>query len=490
MNSDELLLRWGFSQNPFKIYTAEKEHNIDRIFLEPPYFNHILSNPLSPSSSIAFGYRGEGKSTLCKMVEYKINADFEQQVLLIKYTDFSAWSEKDVPTISLDDHLEKLIGLILAEFIRKVENDITLLEKLGSRELSLLQWYILRFLPAYEYKQVEDNLIRLLDRLPESHKLKRVSKKGFRRVKSYLRRKRVEIEKVSDSESVVNQIVKALLVIFGPSIPESKKLKNETLLNLLGKLRDVVMSVGISSIIITVDKIDETHVYSRNPELAFQLISPLITSIPYLELDKVATMLFLPYRMKDLLGSSIRTDRILTRTITWTNDGLKSLLRKRLIAFSSEKIDSLQPYIEPRIWKDFENNLFFYSAQCPRNMIRLLDFIISDHCEIDPGSKLITAASMKSGIDHFYGLRTTEQDSEEYENRLIQADYKPIFYVSQLFSKSNITVRNKLAPPFSSVLGNDVYEASYDGYSAVGDTEDEAIDKLIDKLLDRGYEEE
>ncbi len=62
------------------------------------------------------------------------------------------------------------------------------------------------------------------------------------------------------------------------------------------------------------------------------------------------------------------------------------------------------------------------------------------------------------------------------------------------FSRSDITVQKTLAPPFSTVVGVDSedfgYEASYDGYSSSGDTEDEAIDNLVGKLLDKGYEEE
>jgi len=66
--------------------------------------------------------------------------------------------------------------------------------------------------------------------------------------------------------------------------------------------------------------------------------------------------------------------------------------------------------------------------------------------------------------------------------------------MSKSFSRSDIYVKKILAPPFSTVVGVDSddfgYEASCDGYSAVGDTEDEAIDKLVDKLLSKGYEEE
>jgi hypothetical protein len=66
--------------------------------------------------------------------------------------------------------------------------------------------------------------------------------------------------------------------------------------------------------------------------------------------------------------------------------------------------------------------------------------------------------------------------------------------MSKTFSRSDFSVRKTLAPPFSTVVGVDSddfgYEASYDSYSAVGDTKDDAIDNLADKLQDKGYEEE
>ena len=66
--------------------------------------------------------------------------------------------------------------------------------------------------------------------------------------------------------------------------------------------------------------------------------------------------------------------------------------------------------------------------------------------------------------------------------------------MSKTFSRSDITVQKTLAPPFSAPLGVDSddfgYEASYDGYSSVGDTADEALDNLVDKLRDKGYDEE
>jgi len=60
------------------------------------------------------------------------------------------------------------------------------------------------------------------------------------------------------------------------------------------------------------------------------------------------------------------------------------------------------------------------------------------------------------------------------------------------FSLSDIYVEKTLAPPFSTLVGVDSddygYSAEYDGYSAIGETKEEAINNLVSKLEDKGYE--
>src|SRR5437016_3720536 len=135
MDADTLLANWGFTRNPFRVYVAEKESDTRDIFIEPPYFRDILGNAAAPNSALVFGRRGDGKSTLCKMVEHRFAVDLSQATpLLIKYKDFPKWQEEDIRNLTIDRHIERIIGLGLEAFVRRVENEIELLQRLSKSE--------------------------------------------------------------------------------------------------------------------------------------------------------------------------------------------------------------------------------------------------------------------------------------------------------------------------------------------------------------------
>jgi hypothetical protein len=418
MDAETLLGKWGFVRNPFREYIAEREENTPNIFIEPPYFKDILGNdPQRPYSAIVFGQRGDGKSTLCRMIELNLSPKNSTAPLLIRYTDFPQWSKEDIKKLTLEQHIERIIKIGLEEFISRAEQDIKVLQNLNNNEKAVLQWYVLVFFPFGEYKQIEKRLTSLIDKLPRSHRVKKIGGWGFRRIANYLRRKRVEIERVSEEAKGLG-IIKTILFLVAPSIPESRNLRDRTDLDLLRKFRELTVAAGLGSIVVLVDKVDEDGVCADDPILAAELVRPIVTSVAYLELEGVATKLFLPYATKGILGNKIRTDRIITREISWSDDQMRNLLAKRLRAFSNGNINSLEKFVAPSLQPDFEKKLLFYSAQSPRNMIRLLDEIISILCELEEEPSMISSPALNQGIKNFTSFKLTEQDATEYQKRL------------------------------------------------------------------------
>lgn len=418
MDSDTLFKKWGFIKHPFKVFDAEDEQNLQQFFIEPPYFKEILGDSEKPNSTMVFGYRGEGKSTLCKMIDYELRNNTSNRILIVPYYDFSCWGEKRIKELSLDDHLERILGLCVETLIAEVEKDTRILETLQSRDRSILQWFVLRFLPETEYQQVEYRLIALFDRLPQSGQIKRYGGMGLRRIRSYLRRKKVEFERIPKSESKIVQIIAAILAILGSSIPGSETLRNETMLGLLKRLRNLVITAGFTYICILVDKVDESEACSGNRRNVARLISPMVSSLDYLRTKKVATKFFLPFEVKEILGNQVRTDKTRTRTINWSKENLAAMLRKRLLSFSNNKIQTLEPFVDTTLWQVFEQKLYYYSALCPRNLIRIMDHIIAELCELEQDPSKITKSAMELGIQHFLSIRMGEEDAGEYQNRL------------------------------------------------------------------------
>lgn len=418
MNADELIRSWGFTGNPFGEPIAEREKNIPDLFFEPPAFNFnlILGDPDSPSSAIAFGYRGEGKSVLCEMVRTGLQ---DGPYLVVKYTNFSRWKEKDIPEITLDQHLDHVISLALAEFLGKAEHDIAILQSLSEADLAKLQWYVLRFSPS-----LEDRLLELFDHLPEKRRLRKLSKRGHRRIASFLRRKRYEIENIPNDGKGVG-LIKSLILLISPGIPESRDLRDVTRIDLLAAFAEIIAIAGFKFIFVLVDRVDESEAVSSSPELVAQLIRPFLVSTNYLEMKKVATKFFLPTQIDTVLGHRIRKDRLRVQNIRWTDESLLSLLEKRLLTFSDGIIRSMRPFIEPSVWDGFESRLLQYSGQNPRNMIRLLDAIIQKHCERESDSGLIDSMAIEGGIAQFVHQRAGEADGEEYRLRLRESSMSP-----------------------------------------------------------------
>lgn len=419
MDPDALTQNWGFSRYPFRgAFEAGREEDLHSYFLEPPYFRDILGDPREPTSSIVFGSRGDGKTAICKMIIYHLQSETADRVLIVRYDDFSRWTQQEIVELSLDSHIEAILGLAVEKFIQELERCPSLLEALETDARSTLQWFVLRFLPAAGYAQAEARLISLFDQIPQSRRFRRFGRMWFRRAASYLRRKRVEVETVGDSESKVVQLTKLVFVLLPLSHPGVTGLQSETMLALLKRFRDLVLSAGFDSMYIMVDKVDETEPCSGSYSLAAQLVSPIVGSLVYLELPQIATKLFLPTVIRDMLTVTPRTDRITTRNISWTQERLKALLKKRLLAFSGDKIGSLEPFVDPSIWDQFERKVLHYSALCPRNLLRLLEHIVGELCELEEVPKRVTAAAMDAGIDHFLTFRFGEEHSAEYRSRI------------------------------------------------------------------------
>jgi hypothetical protein len=417
MDSKMLFEKWGFRDNPFRLYTAEHEEDLPRFFVKPPYFRDIIGDTNSPKSSIIFGHRGEGKSAIFKMIKYELQKSNSDKPLIVTYTNFSYWNENDINNISLENHIERILGLTVNAFINELESAHWRLGSLNANDKNVLQWFALRFLPYAEDHQAENRLNSLFDNLDRGNCIMLKCRWLFRRVKSFLRRKRIEIENVSDSESSAAQIIKIIMIFISPQHPGS--LPRETMLNLLIRFKDLVLCAGFSSIYILVDKVDEPDVCSGRYDLAARLIKPIVTSISFLELDKIAIKLFLPIQIEEELGVLIRTDRVVTRQhISWSDESLKIMLNGRLLAYSDDKIETLKEFVEPAIWDEFNKKLLYYSAMCPRNLIRLLDLIIAELCEIEDNPIKITKAAMNEGQKHFLAVRLAEGDYKAYQKRL------------------------------------------------------------------------
>jgi hypothetical protein len=116
-------------------------------------------------------------------------------------------------------------------------------------------------------------------------------------------------------------------------------------------------------------------------------------------------------------------DRIDKFELGWSNKDLLNMLNIRLKSFSTPGNQvSYNEFICPMSIKYFENNILYYSARSPRNLLKLVNYIIMAFQEIKNENqdkiKCIDEKAIKEGIRLFYKDRLWESDSELYIARL------------------------------------------------------------------------
>jgi len=207
-------------------------------------------------------------------------------------------------------------------------------------------------------------------------------------------------------------------LLFAPEIPGSETLKGQAAFDLLQNIVGIIISSGFGGVIILIDRVDETSLLNDRPDLVAQMILPLALAIPVLEMPNVSVKFFLPASTLDLLGEKLRTDRVQTFHLSWSDSALTSVLNRRLEAFSAGKTSSLDPFIEDNARESFYRVLFYYSAANPRNMLRLIDSIITELCNSRENADKIDSLSIDAGLSRFRSIREGEFDVEEYFRRI------------------------------------------------------------------------
>jgi hypothetical protein len=411
MNINDLIKKWGLLENPFSVSSAEHEIgliNINRtdFFIKPYYFDQIIGTPKAPISSIVYGFRGDGKSCICNAIKKELS---NSRVLIVEYTDFKNINMQIIEKISLDYHINQIIRLCLAKLIEEIERIPLKLFILDKDKKITLAWFISKYHPkSYESLDILQNRVgdfSIPNRLS-------FAKKVCSNLKSYYR------SIIKDSETKYKY----------------KYLGALTSLDSLKELIDIIKYSGFDSTYIIIDKLDENGDDSLSHIQLSKFISPLLSSLHYLELKHFATIFFIPSQVWYAINSdNIRLDRIDKFEIRWSNKELLNMLNIRLKSFSApEKQVSYSQFFCPMSLNYFENNLLYYSAKSPRNLLRLFNDIIISFCELEEeytdivGYKhahadtieCINKKAINEGIRYFYKKRLWESDSELYIDKL------------------------------------------------------------------------
>lgn len=430
IDTGSLSLAWGFIANPFREPVAEREQNRETFFVQPPYFTEILGDLQKPSSTFVFGHRGDGKSTLRLAVQKALEVA-ERRYLVVDYTAFSGISAEDAKSASLKTHMETIFSAVVDRLLREAASDPAVIASCTTEELSRFRWFALRFAPRGDWRAAERQLIEVVSRSGKQRDLKRLGLRGFRHVVSYLRQKRQDIDRkaAAGEKGLVSDIASLVLTLIAPEAPDTAAFASKDVESLLAELLAIVRK-SFLGIVVLVDRIDEAPSFGTRSAIATDFIRPLATALTILEAEGFAVKFFLPWEVYELLRGDIRTDRLRTQTIQWQDAALLELLRRRLLAFSMERVAALDERIDPAIQASFYDAIFHYSAENPRNMLRLLDSILTELADTEENPVVITERAARLGIDKFVTMRSNESDGNAYVARLRKRGKPPAWTIS------------------------------------------------------------
>ena len=91
----EFLKSRGFTGHPFNTFDADREKNLSKFVVLPPYFESVFGLPEDPQPFLVLGMRGLGKTTLKRMLNERIDERYPGKILPIDYSFFPLLSKKN-----------------------------------------------------------------------------------------------------------------------------------------------------------------------------------------------------------------------------------------------------------------------------------------------------------------------------------------------------------------------------------------------------------
>lgn len=389
MSYSDLLHNLGFPNDPFSKVNADEEERLEEYFIEPPFFKAVQGIPQDPKSYIVFAPRGGGKTALKRKLE--LASEKSENYLCITYNSFNVIG-KSIVDITLDYHLQNIIKLVLIGLIPAVE-------KVDHNKISKEDKQILFSMVKHYFSDIDN--FQLKDAICSVKSHEQTAKEWWNKL-----------------TAPIGALANAILASFGLSSIEIKQIQDRefnlgTSVDQMKTLQRIAENLGYESIYVLIDKVDENELTGTS-QLSYTFIEPLLKNLSIFELKGYAFKLFLWDKIVSIIHQQkederIRLDRIQNRKLQWKHEQLTEMLSKRLLAFSEQKISSLNDIFQPKDDMNWDHVIATFGVGSPRNIIRLCKEIIEQQSEINSDTNLISISAINLGFkkfceDYTYGI--------------------------------------------------------------------------------------
>ncbi|HML54727.1 MAG TPA: hypothetical protein PKC79_11585 [Solidesulfovibrio magneticus] len=417
----------GFTSHPFVKTNADEEPQLSQYFVPPPFFSGVIGDPNNPSACIVKAPRGGGKTAQKRMVE---EWAAKNGVLAVAYDRFEFSASQQIESVSLQYHAKNIIIKILATFLSYLSENSNLLSNLPKSKKKQLSIFVHAYLGDMTSEKF-NIILNDIKSLPQ-------------KIRSFW------TTNVGVFESIVNILLKnyGLEAIDLPELNQEEKKLSSTYKFQLELLFELIKDIGLSSIYVLIDKIDETEKTGNNAEAAYGLIRPLVKDLELLGLRGYGFKFFVWDKIEEYLRVDARPDRITSYQLSWKRNELENVLSKRLAAFSEGRILKFKDIVDKEIDYDIDSVICILANRSPRNVIRICEKILSSQAQINPLSMCIELKALEVGIDNYCNEVALDIYGEKVvkEIRRIGKELFTInFIASEVFKENHeVTSRNKV----------------------------------------------
>jgi len=417
----------NFIEHPFAKVAGEKEDLLKLYFVEPRYFSDALGDANHPKSYVVFGPRGGGKSAIRSMIEHYCNTnDLEEdiggKVLAITYDDFTSLRLGQLNTITLTDHVNEILKRGVAKLAVSLVEDGIVGENMPAESRGLLRWYIDEYMT--DLSRIElDGIIRSLET-------------KYERIRPL----------ITNIMEIYNTLISVLqLERIEPSRPtDTPKHRRDSIssIHVMEVFTKLASDFGYKSVYILVDKIDETDYTGGHSYRAARLVSPMLTNIRLLEIERGAFKFFLWENVKSHFGQELRADRITMKPTEWTSEELETMLLKRIQAYSVGKA-SIESLFKEDLHANITKLLVNLAYKSPRDLNRLMEAILAEAAvEATEDDIKISWTAVKLGLNRFCIDRSNDLYGGDIVSRVLRLG-KSVFTIADVAATFKITGRRE-----------------------------------------------
>ncbi|MER9860640.1 hypothetical protein [Mesorhizobium sp. M0185] len=398
--------------NPFEHYTAETEPNIADYAVRPPYLEAISARARGLSSFILFGDRGAGKSAKRITVYNEIwkEASKKKSPFVLNLTDYSAIHDLLKKDKLADRDIVGAVAFAVVEqilvWLSSLENDERqiYIDGLNPNERTLMFALMKGFYLSVSEMDREvstSDALRLLNSAWTTKSAVWIGGQWEALSKIIAAAVNALSKHQLDNAIDISAPAEALLKSLTGEAPNTSKA-------ILIKLVDLVKAFGYIGICVLVDKVDETPSTANSAEATARLIHPLLSHIQLLEIAGFSWILFLWSNVQNHFNAKypVRLDKIAHANITWNVDSLREMIDSRVKFFSDGRYQFDDLLVEGMVSKAVFDELVSISVSSPRELIKLMDFVVREHdARGDAAPPLVDQSSLNLGQDK-YALET------------------------------------------------------------------------------------